>query len=307
MASTRDGRLLTEAHRQEQVALRAGFLGELIPLWTLLDWYRIDETTPAWLQAVMGVLRSWRQESAVVAESYYDRYREVEVPDLSIPVPSVEHIHAPEVRGHREPDRPVVVNLDDRRADLRSKDRDWADVAHFGEFKPAVLDWGDIDPHVVRSITGAGPDYLKHLSKRGEREEPAKLKALVTVSGVGSRHVLNGGRNTLEALIKADPVVNRWIRVTDGDPCSFCAMLAGRGPVYVTATSAGFSAHDNCACTAEPVFSSKAAWPGDAALYRRLWRENIEGKYSGNDALNAWRRLYEGRRREQQQPEQITA
>jgi len=32
---------------------------------------------------------------------------------------------------------------------------------------------------------------------------------------------------------------SRWRRVTDGNPCAFCAMLAGRGPVYLTRESAG--------------------------------------------------------------------
>ena len=32
---------------------------------------------------------------------------------------------------------------------------------------------------------------------------------------------------------------SRWRRVTDGNPCAFCAMLAARGPVYLTRESAG--------------------------------------------------------------------
>ena len=32
---------------------------------------------------------------------------------------------------------------------------------------------------------------------------------------------------------------SRWRRVTDGNPCAFCAMLAGRGPVDLTRESAG--------------------------------------------------------------------
>lgn len=312
MASTEEGRRLTEAHRQEQVRIRAAFLQELWPTWSLLDWSRVDETSPAWLQLVMTLVRAWRGESVNAAAEYFDRYRQVEVPDVSSPAPRLEIRNAPDAQGARRPDRVTdITPIIESRRQSGNSDRDRL-PAHFGEFKPAVLDWGDIDPHVVRSIYSAGPAYLKHLTERGEDEGPAKVKALVTVSGSAARHVLNGGRDAIEELIKADPVVNRWIRVTDGDPCAFCAMLASRGPVYVSATSAGFSAHDHCACSAEPVFSSKAAWPGEAAAYKRLWRANIENKYSGREARNAWRRLFEDLRRRgelpgQQQPAAVTA
>jgi hypothetical protein len=294
MASTEEGKRLTEQQRLAQIAIRAQFLSEFLPMYRLLNWDRLDDTTQGWLTAVMSLVRVYRQESADVAESYYDRYRKVELVGSSTP-PPVEFVHAPEVLGHRQPDAPVVINLDDRRSRTRVRLPQNTDQSDW--VKPKI-DWSQFDDSALKALRGAGPNYLKQQSGRGETEERAARKGLTVVSGTASRLVLNGGRETILELIKTDPVINRYIRVTDEDPCAFCAMLAGRGPVYLTEESAGFLPHDHCACTPEPVANSNGAWPGDAAYYRRLWRDNIEGQYSGQAAINAWRRLYEGLQRE---------
>lgn len=56
-----------------------------------------------------------------------------------------------------------------------------------------------------------------------------------------------------------------WRRVTDGDPCAFCAMLASRGPVYTETTSLtrgfdGLRYHKGCGCTAEPWYGRWEEW-----------------------------------------------
>jgi hypothetical protein len=130
--------------------------------------------------------------------------------------------------------------------------------------------------------------------------------------------VLDGGNRSALKLIADDDRLVGYIRVTDGDPCSFCAMLASRGPVYRTPRRAGpnvrgernaraglaftgdgaWKVHDNCACTVEPVVTSDTRWPGRAQEFHNLWNEHIKGRYSGEDALRAWRRLYEQRQRD---------
>lgn len=47
----------------------------------------------------------------------------------------------------------------------------------------------------------------------------------------------NAGRNTI--IESADASGRRWRRVSDGNPCAFCAMLVGRGPVYTSGDAAG--------------------------------------------------------------------
>lgn len=51
--------------------------------------------------------------------------------------------------------------------------------------------------------------------------------------------VLAGGRNTLIGSVESSRFSLGWRRVTDGNPCAFCAMLASRGPAYTSAESAG--------------------------------------------------------------------
>lgn len=77
----------------------------------------------------------------------------------------------------------------------------------------------------------------------------------------------NAGRDTVVESAEANG--KRWRRVTDGNPCAFCAMLAGRGPVYRSEDSAGIVVgrgkspkargsrglgsrfHDYCGCSVE--------------------------------------------------------
>lgn len=59
-------------------------------------------------------------------------------------------------------------------------------------------------------------------------------------------------RDTITGNRKRDPQSTGWRRVSSGG-CAFCRMLAAKGAIYRDST-ARFAAHDNCGCTAEPVF-----------------------------------------------------
>jgi len=66
-----------------------------------------------------------------------------------------------------------------------------------------------------------------------------------------------GGRLTVAATTGRDRKAIGWRRVTDGNPCAFCAMLASRGPVYRDAAAAdGLKYHAHCGCGAEPVYGT---------------------------------------------------
>jgi hypothetical protein len=191
-----------------------------------------------------------------------------------------------------------VTDLRDRQS---SSTRNSGNVRLGKEVKP-LIDWTDFDAAAEKSLNSTGPAYLKHQAARGVDEEAAKRNGLVVASGSASRQVLNGGRAATLTLVDADSKALGWARMTDGDPCAFCALLASRGPVYRSEASAGFSAHDHCACVPVAVYSRTAPWPGDAAVYRKLYEDNIAGQYSGKDALRAWRRLHDKRQRDVGQP-----
>ena len=116
--------------------------------------------------------------------------------------------------------------------------------------------------------------------------DPART-ALVRVSGAAARHVLDGGRETLLASVRADRRALGWARATSGNPCSFCAMLASRGPAYGERTG-DFQSHDHCACSLEPVYRRDQEWPAGSRDYQRLWRDATDG-LGGTEARNAFR------------------
>jgi hypothetical protein len=153
-----------------------------------------------------------------------------------------------------------------------------------------------------RARTGlivTGPVRLKQLGLAGADPEQATDAALQLAAGAAAREVLAGGRDTIQAAVAQDRVALGFARVTDADPCHFCALLASRGPAYKTEESAthrkdGQPYHTGCACTAEPVYRRDAPWPGQAKEWRALYYSATAG-LSGKDAVRAFRRAYEGR------------
>ncbi len=113
--------------------------------------------------------------------------------------------------------------------------------------------------------------------RAGQPYEAAMRNGLVEVSGAISRHVLNGGRQTIQDEVLRDSRALGWARVAGPEACAFCAMLASRGPVYkketVLYTKGGRKYHDHCACGAEPVYEG-AEWPPHSKEYQDLWYEN---------------------------------
>jgi hypothetical protein len=153
------------------------------------------------------------------------------------------------------------------------------------------------------SLLVTGPVAVKTAVRKGSTTEKAVDLALAQTIGAVTRHVLGGGRETLGRTTRRDPARPRWARVTDADPCSFCAMLASRGAVYLTAESAGaHDWHDKCGCTAEPAFGEDYQLPGRSAEFAALWEDTFEktveagGSFSQATARNAFRRAYDAQR-----------
>jgi hypothetical protein len=174
-------------------------------------------------------------------------------------------------------------------------------TAETGEFGTPHITLPDV-PHdpIITSLTVTGPIKVKQLTARGETAMQAARMALPEVTRAATRHVLNGGRGFIEAAVEQDRTALGWARVTDGDPCAFCAMLASRGPAYKSRDSAletdsGQRYHDGCSCVTEPQFHRDQPWPGKAREFSDLWAKSTAG-HSGGAALNAFRRAYEAQR-----------
>lgn len=146
------------------------------------------------------------------------------------------------------------------------------------------------------------------------RRTAGKLQGLVTGTG----------RDTIERNAAADPVGTRYMRHASANACAFCRMLA-LDNTYLTAESAtrvvgevdprelsrtmrgqrgsqplGEKYHDNCRCTAVPIFPGEAE---ERAPYVDEWREQYDvaaratGTKRGDVSalLGKWRELYGAR------------
>jgi hypothetical protein len=160
--------------------------------------------------------------------------------------------------------------------------------------------WGD---RRDRSLLVLGPSVIKRLTGFGMDPRDAADKAAPAVAAASVRHALNGGRFVIDSLTRSDPAAWGYQRVTDGNPCAFCAMLASRGAVFLTAESASRTLrdgkpekyHDGCNCQPEPVFRPDTALPVGAQRFADLWETSTAG-LSGKAARNAFRRAYNAQR-----------
>lgn len=154
----------------------------------------------------------------------------------------------------------------------------------------------------LAALYSTGFVAIQRALKDGATVQQAASSATAAMLGGAQRRILDAPRQRLINLSQADSETVGWARVGDGDPCYFCAMLIGRGPVY-SAESVHFSAHDHDGCTARPVFASdpSGGWDSQADALRHAWYgaepdEPIDPKAS--NTLRDWRRQYEKARQD---------
>lgn len=111
-----------------------------------------------------------------------------------------------------------------------------------------------VDPRaLLTSMLVTGPVAIKRAMAAGRSVAAAAETASATSAAAGMRHALDGGRQTIVDTVKEDRRAAGWTRITSGNACPFCEMLAGRGAVY-GAESGDFQAHDHCSCSAAPEY-----------------------------------------------------
>lgn len=168
-----------------------------------------------------------------------------------------------------------------------------------GGIAPAVVP-AVLDTDAVRtSIVVTGPVALKRATGKGVPFTVSVPNALTQVSGAVARHVQSGSWDTVQGAVQRDQQALGWARVADANGCAFCLMLASRGPAYKSEGTAGFEAHDHCACGIEPAFdgyqwdpvAEKAAAAWSAATNRdgdwfQQWKEDYIAR-GGAAAANA--------------------
>lgn len=164
---------------------------------------------------------------------------------------------------------------------------------------PVLAEW-DTD-QVRDSLRITGPVAFKqHMTASGGDVAAARTVMANRMAGSAQRLAMEGERRTVQDTIDESAEIVGWRRVSDGDPCAFCAALISRGAVYKDARSAGdvrfggMPYHDNDGCTAVPLYEHEEEPPEVDDLYRQ-WQQ-VTAKTSGDESLRAWRRYWDENR-----------
>lgn len=141
-------------------------------------------------------------------------------------------------------------------------------LLYLPQFRQAELEGGSgirVDvPRFDRDAVGGQLDWMGstnvkwHMSM-GQTQQDAYEAARRLFLGAFHEAVLAGGRGTVQEWARKDPRAIGYRRVADGNPCTFCAMLVSRGPVYTSERKAlsqrgGGAYHPHCGCTVEVVY-----------------------------------------------------
>lgn len=274
MAVNAQAAALTEAHRLAQARQAAIITLAVQRLWVaLLDEDNIIESASRWVTATIPLILRGNSQSAALARTYASTFRTIELDRL-------------------EPFTVEPIELVDRDKVNTSL---WVTGPKALEKKLVKISGLDIPEPMERALVT-------------EAVEEAGAQA----AGSALRHVLDGGREQIKSAVRQDKTALGWIRVTKGDPCYFCAMLASRaiggngrlGAFYASDSFAisdslfsgegKAKAHDNCACSLQPVYSKKDPGMDQAEEWSQLWATSTAGK-GGPAAILAFRQAFEGR------------
>lgn len=164
-----------------------------------------------------------------------------------------------------------------------------------------TIDTPKIDIYsATQALLMNGPVAIKKQLASGEGLIAAMDAAKAQTLRVGKRLTLEAPRKTLIELVRKDKDALGWSRVSDGQPCHFCAMLVSRGPVY-SENTVHFRAHNGCGCSVRPFFKGEAdgGWSPDALALRQLWDgvdadgNPLPGREKGKTLTVAeWRQFY---------------
>lgn len=141
-------------------------------------------------------------------------------------------------------------------------------LLYLPQFRQAELgDGGGLQvdvPRFDREAVGGQLDWMgstnvKWHESMGQTQQDAYEAARRLFLGAFHEAVLSGGRGTVREWARRDSRATGYRRVADGNPCTFCTMLVGRGPVYTSEKTAlsqrgGGAYHPHCGCTVEVVY-----------------------------------------------------
>lgn len=260
---------LAQRHAQDQENIAAQLAVALYPLWSLVRFQELDDSMPMWLASVLPRVKTAFLQSQRVGAVFAQNARFATLPTAEpfpISVPDVEQPVGLSAGAFSMPDLGP------------------------GEATP-VFD--AFDPQRVATSLTIEADYKTKQQMPGP-EEDLMHNALVRSSGVAVKETVDGSRGVTNNFLQRDKRVIGYARVTDSNPCYFCALLASRGAFYgkdsFLDTNSTFDphssgpkdlpadwvpakVHNNCKCTLRPVYSKSSGMDAAAQYYRNAWNK----------------------------------
>jgi hypothetical protein len=171
-----------------------------------------------------------------------------------------------------------------------------------------ILDEFD-EQHVAESLTiEANYKTKKQVAQSSNPPDEIMHNASVRSSGEAVRQAIDGSRGATDRVVNYDRRVLGYARVTDSDPCYFCALLASHGLFYSKdafaknnpkrrsgrKSDADFIAnpnarkdlpagwidvakvHNNCRCTLRPVYTKSSGMDAAASHWLDGWKKVTE-------------------------------
>lgn len=300
-------------YRKDQERLAGSVAADVARSWRLLDFQDLSGTEVRWLESVVPSVEKGFGESVALTETFVNDFRQAKL--FQAEALNVRRgLLGVADRGLPQIDIPGTPFW----APLSSRLAEPIVVSGPGETLalPDVLEHVDVvdapvfdERRVAAKLLATGPGKVRHLMPAPEAD--AMGAGLVSSSGAASTEALNGGRNFVRAMTGVQGLVG-WQRLTDSDPCAFCALLASRGPSYhnfrrVAVTDAKYTSgddglggseaaakvHDHCKCVLVPVFEGlPEPLSGWSRVALELW-ESTAGGGSADDKRRRYRNRFD--------------
>lgn len=268
MATTAQGAALTEAHRAEQAARAAFVAAASLRLWNrTIKPEQLERTVALWMRLMLGLIQREHSTSYKLTKAYYPEFRRVELPGgAAFQFPAERKLNTEQVFTSLRVTGPIALQK-----------------------KLTEVKQLEMSPELEKAFIADAMD-----------------SAAKTTAAAAVRQSLAGGRDLMRDVAGSDKAALGWARVTQDNPCYFCAMLASRGFVYgqdafedsdALFTGGGRAkVHDGCQCAMEPTFKRGSNLPGRGEEFSQLW-DAVTAQYGvgGREAIKAFRAAIEGR------------
>lgn len=109
-------------------------------------------------------------------------------------------------------------------------------------------------PQIVGDPTTDWIDREVEQALRDMDVDAEAARILDEAYALAEKEIARGFRDSMLGNLRQDVDAIGWSRVARAGACKFCVMLAGKGSVYRSESTAIFAAHKNCHCAARPEF-----------------------------------------------------